>query len=170
MNTLIFCINHRYLALLGDFNARTSNENDFIYENEIDDEELIVQILGNSYMDVFRKYDILEQRNSKDTRKNNFGNQLLQLCKYNDLLICNGRTGDDKNVGNFTCKNSSVVDYVICSTSLFERIVNFDVLEFSNLFSDAHCGLSLTLSCNVVANICENTGDDTTCEKNQELG
>ena len=40
-----------------------------------------------------------------------------------------------------------LANYVICSPNMFEYVEDFEILEFSNLFSDAHCPLSLTLSC-----------------------
>jgi hypothetical protein len=49
----------------------------------------------------------------KDSVKNHYGSRLLDLCKGNDLFIINGRIGNDKDIGKLTCKNSSVVDYVI---------------------------------------------------------
>ena len=76
------------------------------------------------------------------------------------MLICNGRVGNDKHKGSYTCKNSSVVDYVICSPNMFEYVEDFEILEFSNLFSDAHYPLSLTLSCqqlNSHLNVTDNT-------------
>ena len=50
------------------------------------------------------------ERYSSDKRKNNFGSQLINFCKYNDLFICNGRIGDDQKLGEFACKNVSVID------------------------------------------------------------
>ena len=45
---------------------------------------------------------------------------LLDICKTNNLFIVNGRIGDDKTKsGKLTCKNSSVVDYCICTCSFF---------------------------------------------------
>ena len=45
-NTLA-CINHKYVCIPGDFNARMSNEPDFIYEEE--DEEFVLEILEYNY-------------------------------------------------------------------------------------------------------------------------
>jgi hypothetical protein len=78
-----------------------------------------------------------------DNRKNNFGNRLLELCRCNNIFICNGRIGDDKGIGKFTSKNVSVVDYAICSPLLFKIIDNFSELEISKLFSDIHNPLSI---------------------------
>ena len=46
---------------------------------------------------------------------------LLDICKANNLFIVNGRIGDDKTEsGKITCKNSSVVDYCICTCSFLQ--------------------------------------------------
>ena len=87
-----------------------------------------------------------------DKRKNNFGNQLLEFCKCNNMFICNGRVGDDSDCGKFTSKNSSVVDYVICSSDLLKHVQNFSVLDFSKLYSDVHNPLSLIFNCSVENN------------------
>ena len=74
---------------------------DFI---QIDDEDgLLDEMLeNNTQMDIFTNLNISLNRKRRDVRKNNFGNQLLEVCKYNDHFICNGRLGDDKD-GEFTC-------------------------------------------------------------------
>jgi hypothetical protein len=56
-----------------------------------------------------------------DHRKNNFGNLLLEFCKYNNMFICNGRMCNDKGVSKFTSKDASVVDYVIGSISFLKK-------------------------------------------------
>ena len=46
-------------------------------------------------------------------RPTNDGYKLLRLCKNNNLYIANGRSGLDKGVGKLTCKNSSLIDYIM---------------------------------------------------------
>ena len=53
-----------------------------------------------------------------DTKQNNYGNILSDFCKYNNTYILNGRVGEDRHVGKFTCKHSSVVDYYIGTSSI----------------------------------------------------
>ena len=55
------------------------------------------------------------------------------------MYILNGRCHDDKDLDKFTCKNASVVDYVICTDELFNRIADFYVDEFDPLLSDIRC-------------------------------
>ena len=83
------------------------------------------------------------------------------MCKCNDLFICNGRLGDDKD-DEFTCKNVSVVDYVIGSSDLLKIVDTFSVLEFSKLLSDAHRPLSLSLAFKkkVHQTLCDTPGEE----------
>ena len=61
----------------------------------------------------------------------------------------NGRIGDDYlESGRLTCRNSSVVDYYICSPCFFEYFCNFIVVDFSCLYSDVHSPLVATLQFN----------------------
>jgi acid phosphatase class B len=62
---------------------------------------------------------------NKDSVKNHYGSRLLDLhvCKGNDLFIINGRIGNDKGIGKLTCKNSSVVDYVISCVDFFKHTI-----------------------------------------------
>lgn len=50
---------------------------------------------------------------------NNFGYKMIDFCKNNNFFIVNGWVGNDVGVGVFMCKNSSIVDYVLCSLELF---------------------------------------------------
>ena len=57
---------------------------------------------------------------------------LLEFYKDNSLFIVNGRVGKDKNIGRFTCRNASVVDYCISSPYFFlnlhSKILTFLIL------------------------------------------
>jgi hypothetical protein len=67
-----------------------------------------------------------------------YGERLLELCKSVGLYILNGRVGSDKGVGNTTCKDASVVDYVIGSAGIFHHVKSFQVLSFNSMLSDCH--------------------------------
>ena len=87
------------------------------------------------------------QRFSKDCIYNNYGRELLDLCKASHLRLINGRFGEDKGIGSFTCYTSrgqSTVDYHVLSESLLPRIKNF-VIDPSSDLSD-HCPLTTTLT------------------------
>lgn len=69
----------------------------------------------------------------------------MEICKNNNLFIANGRIGKDKNIGNLTFRNTSLIDYTICSVSTLEIIHDFEVIELDSLFSDGHSLLSVVL-------------------------
>ena len=78
------------------------------------------------------------------------GHKLINLCKMCDLLIMNGRAGEDKGVGKFTFCNTrgkSVNDYLICSKGVLENVSNFSVSDM-HVFSD-HAKICLSLKCNM---------------------
>lgn len=92
-----------------------------------------------------KKYDLDIQRVSKDNKVNAFGKHLIEFCKNNDMLIMNGRAFSDKDIGAATCKDKSVVDYVICSSSSVALLSHFQVNEFCSLYSDAHNAIEFSL-------------------------
>ena len=58
----------------------------------------------------------------------------------------NGRIGYDKNQPKVTCKERSTLDYFLSSVYCFVFLHDFIIHEHSELYSDVHCPLSLTLS------------------------
>ena len=81
-------------------------------------------------------------RHSMDRVKNNYGNHLLEFCKFNNMFIINGRIG--RNIdGKLTSKNAAVVDYFIGTVDFCNIVIDCDVLEFCSLFSDIHCPLEI---------------------------
>ena len=66
------------------------------------------------------------------------------------MLILNGRAFGDKGVGKPACKDKSVVDYVICSSSSMMFLSNFKVEEFCPLYSDAYNVIKFALIGNVM--------------------
>ena len=88
-------------------------------------------------------------RNSKDDTYNRFGISLLDLCCSINIHVLNGRMFDDRN-GEITCRStsnngSSVVDYMLASSSLFNSILHFCICceDFSDHFP-LHCTLELS--------------------------
>ena len=80
-------------------------------------------------------------RVSMNERKNNSGFRLIDLSKNHNLIILNGRFGQDRNVGALTCKKSSVIDYAIVSNSCIKALQNFHICETDRLFSYGHAFL-----------------------------
>ena len=56
---------------------------------------------------------------------NNYGNRLLQLCKFTDVHIANGRCGADAYIGKCTTTNTSLIDYVLLSAINFPKVTHF---------------------------------------------
>ena len=125
------------IILCGDFNARCGSENDFVSE---DLDEFIP--VNSNYV-----ADNSKIRNSRDSKLDARGKELLDFCIGNNLRILNGRMLGDSS-GNFTCFNThgqSVVDYAIVSDEVLRHIITFKVSSFNQLLSDAHCKLSFSL-------------------------
>ena len=135
------------MCLLGDFNSRTAQERDDL---DIDNNDYLIVNNVNNATFVLNKLSLPHIRSYEDTKKNNVGSQLLEFCRCNNCLILNGRVGSDKGIGKLTCKNKSVVDYIIATPKLLNYVADFSVLEFSCLFSDAHCPIMLSLDVNNV--------------------
>ena len=82
---------------------------------------------------------------SKDENYNRFGRSLIDLCCIYDIHVLNGRLFNDIN-GEITCtvnEGSSIVDYMVASSLLFESILHFQV--GNEVFSD-HFPLKCTLT------------------------
>lgn len=140
------------VCTVGDFNAKTRHLNEVV----IPDDSLfdILDDIGDD--DDFRSYiyDFEElkklyfplSRFSEDiSPANNYGYKLIDFCKRNNLYIGNGRLmGNDYMIGQKTCKNVSLIDYILLSSSAIPIVKMFNVLEFNPLFSDVHNALQFT--------------------------
>ena len=126
------------ICIAGDLNARTAILNDYLEVSDHENEYLCNEMSLNSC-------DIQQSRNNDDKVVNNYGNRLLTLFKTLEIFIVNGRLSEDANRGKLTCNNVSLVDYFICSPSIFTTVSNFEVLDFGPLLSDIHCAVTLTL-------------------------
>ena len=62
-----------------------------------------------------------------------------------NLYIANSRVGLDRGIGKITCKNRSVIDYFISSSSLFPVIQDFDINDFNPILSDIHNSVHISL-------------------------
>ena len=135
--------------MTGDFNARIAELNyytqrdDFFSELFDFDDETSEFFYSVSTLD---SLDIPHDRKSMDKHTNNTGYKLLDICKNNNMFICNGRIGNDKQQGKLTFKQVSVIDYTIASVETLPFIQNFDIQETDSLLSDGHS----FLSCSVV--------------------
>lgn len=130
------------IIITGDFNARTGELHDYL---EVQD-----STIHNNIPIASTSHALLDKlgrtgRNNRDSKINVYGRLMLDLCKNADLIIVNGRTIGDVS-GAFTCykeNGKSLVDYLICSASLFKT---FSYLSISQplLISD-HAALCARL-------------------------
>ena len=124
----------RNISLMGDFNARTGNLGDcLLLDGEVNN---------------------IESRANRDTKINSNGRLLVDLCKTTEIAILNGRIGEDKHIGEFTCVThigKSSVDYFLAKHCCFDSILNLSVKNFYPSLSDVHCCLVLELGCSKVS-------------------
>ena len=124
--------------MCGDLYSRTGNVDDRVQGN-------VFNLFANSRTNCENTYlgdKISFCRANKDKICNKYGLMLLSLCKTSNLLIVNGRIGND-SCGNLTFCNISTIDYFLCSPSLFQQIHNFAVNLLNPMISDGHCVLQL---------------------------
>ena len=134
------------VMLMGDFNARTGTEDDFIMNDD------------DNYLPLHEDYIIdsnIVHRNSKDTKVCSRGRELLEICISSRLRILNGRTFGDLH-GKYTSyqyNGNSVIDYGLVSEEQMSNVLYFHVDEpilrlsdhskisvriFANFFQDEH--------------------------------
>ena len=131
--------NEGNILLMGDFNARTSNNQAILLSNYSNPNPLWL----DEDLTLASRY----KRSSVDLGENLFGSELIKLCSSQDLIICNGLTKWPSS-SQMTCIHglgSSVVDYVISDISLYNDIINLDVLNDHEPDSD-HKPLMVTLN------------------------
>lgn len=85
--------------MTGDFNARTSNQKDYIQTDDFlsdffDFDSDTLEFFSHVYK--LDTLNVIKDRSSQDKHKNNSGYKLLNMCKNNNLFIVNGRIGHDK--------------------------------------------------------------------------
>ena len=93
-----------------------------------------------------KQYIFSTNRSSQDPTTNKQGEVLLGLCKSKNMFILNGRCDKDKNIGKFTFRDTSVIDYVICSPDCLGKVKSFEITDLDTLFADGHSLLSIVIS------------------------
>ena len=132
---------YSYLLMTGDMNARTGHENDFITADTF-----LLEHFGidEDYMHYIDPSDVLKlpifkvNRSSQDKSKNSNGRKLLDVCQNNNLFILNGRCDSDKDIGQYTYRDSSVIDYSVVSASCAKLVKSFSIQETDDILSDGH--------------------------------
>ncbi|MCG7877394.1 MAG: endonuclease/exonuclease/phosphatase family protein, partial [Candidatus Thiodiazotropha endolucinida] len=149
------CINNKYVVLMGDFNARTGTVPDISDADDFLMDHFDLQFTPHDLINIsslLLQLNMSVQRSSKDAVLTNEGKNLLDMCKSSNLCILNGRCGEDKDIRNFTFRNTSVIDYNIVSAEMLTYVENFDISDLDPLFTDGHSLLTSTLR---FENICK---------------
>ncbi len=126
------------VLLCGDFNARTSDAIDYIFNDELDD---FLPIDDNYEPDI----PLNLRKNDDKNFINTSGQLLIDFCKSTGNRITDGRINPE-NSSSFTCFTSngnSVVDYVLSKSNDFNLIENLQIGELSQL-SD-HCPIEFKI-------------------------
>lgn len=89
-----YIVESKNIFLFGDFNSRTGVACDYVKCDEFISEmqgnnELYLENLN--IVNMFESSNIPLQRNSVDPITNSYGSQLVEFCKYNNIVMLNGR-------------------------------------------------------------------------------
>ena len=139
---LRYCTGSKHILLLGDFNSRCGDLTDYLYIDEWFCDMFDLESMQIEEAEIYRNFELHNiqlNRNNVDSTRNHYGKQLIDFCKSNYLFIWNGRIGCDAENPNLTCKNASTIDYFLSTSYVFENVLDFQVEQFCDLFSDAHC-------------------------------
>jgi len=143
------CTQFDNILLTGDFNGYTSNLPDYTDLDNFLSQHF--QIDGGTMnacypSQILTQLGIPLQRNSQCNKTNKTGHKLLEICKFNNLIIMNGRFGKDSNIGKHTFRNTSVIDYALSSINLLYKLNEFEIIDVDGLLSDGHSLLSITVN------------------------
>ena len=139
------------VLLFGDFNLRFGINCDFVvcdqYVSKFQGNEEIFQE-NNSILNCFDSYNIPLKRNSADLTVTFYGQQLLDLCRYNNIFILNGRLGTDKRSPKTTCKDRSIVDFLsrLSIFFCFSKPLKCPTLIICFLMHNVQSALEISLS------------------------
>lgn len=126
-----------WVVLCGDMNSRTGRELDYI-----EDDNITHLPIDDSVYDA-RQCNLVN-RSNKDNVVNNYGKQLLDLCKLFNLNILNGRWSESSSDFTYIGSNGcSVVDYCCVSSDIYSFILDFSII--TRVESD-HLPLSIDMS------------------------
>ena len=153
------------IILIGDLNARTGNLNDLLDDDVLNPESHLFNeyVVDNDLCIDESDLIVTEtqiERFNEDTKTNDFGHRIINICQMSGLLICNGRMEGDKQEGKFTYidkKGKSTIDYAIISKGLIKFVKEFHV-QSPTVFSD-HSPIVLNLK---DLNLCKNQQDNST--------
>ena len=148
--------NSNNIILFGDFNSRSSDLEDIVQLDRCISEQNGLEDLYNENLNILNHFHLNDMplvRKTADRNINMYGRYLLDFSKNNNIFILNGRAGTDYSNPKLTCKERSTVDYFLSSATVFKYINTFEVHEFSSLFSDAHCPVSMSITVNLASQL-----------------
>lgn len=142
------CSKYDNVFLAGDMNAQTANMKDYTECDTFLADHFDFDADTRDFLDqraAMENLGIILNRVSQDSKKNNHGYKLIDICKNNNMVILNGRFGKDKNIGKKTFRNTSVLDYIISSLAGFKLLQDFEVIPMDKLHGDGHALLNLQI-------------------------
>ena len=128
----------------GDFNAHTGTLSDVAQVDEDLRNELPSEIDVNAVL-IAAGYLVNRVNEDCIPDRSSYGRRLVEVCKNNNVVIFNGRIGDDMGTGKCTTTYNTTIDYVIGTCNIVKHVKKFKVLDFEPLYSDVHCGLQTIL-------------------------
>ena len=140
--------------LLGDANAHSGKLADILKVDDAVARELGLDLLSTRQDDIAFGPVVVQERANCDKKVDCNGKHLASMCQASELLILNGRAGQDRGVGNFTCfkleedgthSGISTIDYCLASKNALGRVYDFEVDIFDRMLSDRHSPICLTL-------------------------
>ena len=141
----------KHVNLLGDFSSRTGLIDDYLKIDSYMSKTFGLEELTDEFSEMMYNFEtnsVPLNRQNDDQVINSYGNMMIDFCKNTNLLILNGRLGNVRNNKQVTCKDRSTVDYILCTSGLFDVLQNLEVCNFDHLFSDAHSPLTVNLNIN----------------------
>ena len=130
------------ILITGDLNSRVSNlqECNFDILNTNDVSHFVQLPMSENVIntDDLLKNNMSLYRTNNDKVVNDYGYKLIDMCNECDLVILNGRAGNDKGQGHTTfCgpKGQSTVDFVLCDKHVLYYYKDFDISDHVS-FSD----------------------------------
>ena len=139
-----------HICITGDLNSHTGTKRDYVVSDDFIPDQLNFDMEAQALLNNIAK---LNTNNCKLNRSNEdpkqidiYGKHLIEFCKSNGLLICNGRLNSEPN-GKATTTQGSVIDYLLANPCIIKNIRNFSVHDFDAIFSDKHSRVSWSIMC-----------------------
>ena len=137
-NQISYYKNIGKVAIVGDFNARTADRNDY------NESESTSEVVSNCDLFTYIPDAIMPDRTNLDPVVNEYGLKLISMCKSSGLRIQNGRWEKTHDFTFAGSRGRSVVDYLISQEGVL--IEEFRIADFTT-FSD-HTPLEFSLRIN----------------------